>query len=212
MAPRLSGGVAHAMAASCHSPLSIDVCLSPKRRRAAWDMRVDVVVGFQDDRAHNARKILVRNCASFWLHCRLRSSGRVGPLVEHVSGPREVTLCDRKRDGAHDAGHHAVDARAVLGSVQGSSLRFDRACARPSGLDAACAQLVDWQLRDGRSCEAARINRLGIDQISMTALFSSWSATETLLARRSNRGRASLTSDTSDRSGSDAKSTQGHSR
>ena len=34
--------------------------------------------------------------------------------------------------------------------------------ARPSGLDAACGQLVDWQLRDGQSCEAARINRLGL--------------------------------------------------
>ena len=38
------------------------------------------------------------------------------------------------------AGHHAVDARSVLGTVQGSALRFDRAAARPAGLDAACAQ------------------------------------------------------------------------
>jgi hypothetical protein len=28
----------------------------------------------------------------------------------------------------------------VLGTVQGSPLRFVRACARPSGLDGACAQ------------------------------------------------------------------------
>src|SRR5258705_1813194 len=87
------------------------------------------------------------------------------------------------RDDAHDVGHHAFDARAVLGSVQGSSLRFDRACARPSGLDAASAQLVDRQLRDGRSYEAAQFGRLGIDLISRAALFSSWSATESLLAR-----------------------------
>jgi hypothetical protein len=38
------------------------------------------------------------------------------------------------------AGHHAIDARSVLGTVQGSSLRFDGAYARPVGLDAACAQ------------------------------------------------------------------------
>jgi len=46
-------------------------------------------------------------------------------------------------DGPYDdAGHHAFDAGAVLGVVQGSSLRFDRARARPSGLDDACAQHV----------------------------------------------------------------------
>jgi hypothetical protein len=33
------------------------------------------------------------------------------------------------------AGHHALDVRAVLGTVQGSTLRFARALARPSGLD-----------------------------------------------------------------------------
>ncbi len=38
-------------------------------------------------------------------------------------------------------GHHVFDAGAVLGGVQGSPLRFDRARARPSGLDAASAQL-----------------------------------------------------------------------
>jgi hypothetical protein len=46
-------------------------------------------------------------------------------------------------------GHHVLDAGAVLGGVQGSALRFDRALARPSGLDAASAQLRNWQLRDG---------------------------------------------------------------
>jgi hypothetical protein len=47
-------------------------------------------------------------------------------------------------------GHHAIDAGAVLGGVQGSPLRFDRARARPSGLDSASAQLRNRQLRDGR--------------------------------------------------------------
>ena len=47
-------------------------------------------------------------------------------------------------------GHHAIDARSVLGTVQGSSLRSARACARPAGLDGACAQIAFWLLRDGR--------------------------------------------------------------
>ena len=46
-------------------------------------------------------------------------------------------------------GDHAFDAGAVLGVVHGSPLRFDRARARPSGLDAASAQLLNWLLRDG---------------------------------------------------------------
>jgi hypothetical protein len=47
-------------------------------------------------------------------------------------------------------GHHDDDAASVLGTVQGSALRSDRACARPSGLDGACAQMIRGQLRDGR--------------------------------------------------------------
>jgi hypothetical protein len=41
------------------------------------------------------------------------------------------------------------------GTVQGSTLRFARAVARPSGLDGACAQLADRPLRDGRRLERA---------------------------------------------------------
>jgi hypothetical protein len=43
-----------------------------------------------------------------------------------------------------------TNAASVLGTVQGSALRSDRACARPSGLDGACAQMIGGQLRDGR--------------------------------------------------------------
>jgi hypothetical protein len=39
------------------------------------------------------------------------------------------------------ADHHALDAGSVLGTVQDSSLRSARACARPAGLDDACAQI-----------------------------------------------------------------------
>jgi hypothetical protein len=47
------------------------------------------------------------------------------------------------------AGHHDDDAASVLGTVQGSPLRFDRAFARPPGLDGACAQMMYRHLRDG---------------------------------------------------------------
>jgi hypothetical protein len=52
-------------------------------------------------------------------------------------------------------GHHADDPASVLGTVQGAALRSARAyahpgVARPSGLDGACAQMILWQLRDGR--------------------------------------------------------------
>jgi hypothetical protein len=59
--------------------------------------------------------------------------------------------CDRCAD------HHAIDARSVLGTVQGSSLRSDRACARPSGLDGACAQIRCRPLRDGRRGDDAKL-------------------------------------------------------
>ena len=61
----------------------------------------------------------------------------------------DATSCDHGRC----AGHHAIHARSVLGTVQGSALRSDRAYARPAGLDGACAQIASWQLRDGRQCD-----------------------------------------------------------
>ena len=68
------------------------------------------------------------------------------PLIESrlaantMSGPRAED--DDDLDHCRCAGHHAIDARSVLGTVQGSALRFDRARARPSGLDGACAQIA----------------------------------------------------------------------
>ena len=68
---------------------------------------------------------------------------------------RLIRACSRSRNvapvsGAHKGNdlhlfgygdHHALDAGSVLGTVQGSSLRSARACARPAGLDDACAQI-----------------------------------------------------------------------
>ena len=75
------------------------------------------------------RTIRSRSCGKSWsrtalVRCPLRSAKRVNNHG-HVGG----------------AGHHAIDVRSVLGTVQGSSLRSARACARPAGLDDACAQI-----------------------------------------------------------------------
>jgi hypothetical protein len=59
--------------------------------------------------------------------------------------------------------HHAIDARSVLGTVQGSSLRSARAHARPAGLDGACAQIQSWPLRDGRRGDDAKLDRFLTD-------------------------------------------------
>ena len=73
-----------------------------------------------------------------------------GPYGRRVPSSNRRPRCDEVHGRLRCAGHHALDARSVLGTVQGSALRFDRARARPSGLDGACAQLADRQLRDGR--------------------------------------------------------------
>ena len=62
-------------------------------------------------------------------------------------------------DGYGGADHHAIDVRSVLGTVQGSSLRSARGCARHSGLDGACAQITSWPLRDARRCDGAKLDR-----------------------------------------------------
>jgi hypothetical protein len=56
-------------------------------------------------------------------------------------------------------GHHGDDAASVLGTVQGAALRSARAYARPSGLDGACVQMIDGQLRDGRPMLSVRNTR-----------------------------------------------------
>jgi hypothetical protein len=59
--------------------------------------------------------------------------------------PLPCPLRDNEHDSDRCADHHAFDARSVLVTVQGSSLRAARACARPAGLDGACAQIRSWQ-------------------------------------------------------------------
>src|SRR5688572_17757378 len=78
-----------------------------------------------------------------------RTGGRWTPSrlsVERLGRPQELL--------GSNLGHHATKLRAVLGTVQGSSLRSAHARVRawPSGLDGACAQLTGRQLRDGSPC------------------------------------------------------------
>lgn len=93
-----------------------------------------------------------------------RSSGQSGPARAGNPGHKSPWFRARSRDrsgvgGEHDlctlpathqskelhlvgcADHHVFDTGSVLGIVQGSSLRSARACARPAGLDDACAQI-----------------------------------------------------------------------
>jgi hypothetical protein len=60
--------------------------------------------------------------------------------------PLRRSLHDNEHDCDGCADHHTFDARSVLVTVQGSSLRAARACARPAGLDGACAQIRSWAI------------------------------------------------------------------
>jgi len=115
---------------------------------APWNKRV---------RVHIIRTIWSRN---FREMCGMRvpSSRPCRRSFDSGNGPGKRTACDvdlasslaDARTIMLDAdGHHDDDAASVLGTVQGSPLRSDRASARPSGLDGACAQMISRQLRDG---------------------------------------------------------------
>jgi hypothetical protein len=102
------------------------------------------VVGGHLGRQVSSSHRTMRNQMCVWS----RTSGNMRVNCLPCSGER----CER--DHCRSVGHHASDGRSVLGTVQGSARCSDRASARPSGLDGACAQLADWQLRDGRNPKA----------------------------------------------------------
>jgi hypothetical protein len=108
-------------------------------------------------RVHIIRTIWSRN---FREMCGMRvpSSRPSRRSFDSGNGPGKRTACDvdlasslaDARTIMLDAdGHHDDDPASVLGTVQGSPLRSDRASARPSGLDGACAQMISRRLRDG---------------------------------------------------------------
>ena len=156
MALRLSGGVAHAMAVSTGVSA--------------------------DDRAVSIDKVGAL-CGRSRAQIGPLSSGRSGPvragnpghevafipraIRDQIRCPRQsrfvthsglrIRATIRAANGCAD--HQATDARSVLGTVQGSSLRSARACAWPAGLDGACAQIASWPLRDGRRCDGAKLDR-----------------------------------------------------
>jgi len=130
---------------------------SIKRRVSSNDRHADPDPDCPDDLAPYPRETRVIERDSV-------TPGSAGHVAAE-SGPHECRLPsllptgqrDNRSDDLWRASHHAIDVRSVLGTVQGSTLRFDRARARPSGLDGACAQLADWQLRDGRRCDDAQL-------------------------------------------------------
>ena len=152
MAPRLSGGVAHAMAVSVAS--GCREAASSAARSAACLL-------------HRPRSIATQIFRTIWS----RSSGKCWPQIGRVHarlpgqfrpgnrgfkrGCISMLACgvagvDHTLESRRRVGHHGGDAASVLGTVQGAALRSARACARPSGLDGACAQMIRGQLRDGR--------------------------------------------------------------
>jgi hypothetical protein len=103
-------------------------------------MRALVRAKFPGQLCRRTRMLQSTDRASFQRCLLARSSGQSSSPARHGQDSMSVTACQRTRARSVPLGHHSFDARSVLGGVQGSSLRFDRAHARPSGLDAAFAQ------------------------------------------------------------------------
>ena len=100
----------------------------------------------------------IRSCSSgkCWPQTprvRARFRGHLCPGNGGARGLHSMSTFGRRGDriwrDVKAVGHHDDDAASVLGTVQGSPLRSDRASARPSGLDDACAQMIGRHLRDG---------------------------------------------------------------
>lgn len=108
-----------------------------------------VVIGAEDSgpiAIHFVRTIKLWFVHESWItrEHSLRAHKAVSRMRVRVAIVGSFDVCDACAD------HHTFDAGSVLGTVQGSSLRDDRACARPAGLDSACAQIMSWPLWDGR--------------------------------------------------------------
>ena len=150
MAPRLSGGVAHAMAVSVASGVGGRKFRGEKRRVFAASTTLRCDPDFPDNLVPFVRRM--------WAANRSRSRALPGSSVLEIvalSAAHSRCWLAELRGSSHvesdrRVGHHGDDAASVLGTVQGAALRCARACARPSGLDGACAQMIRWQLRDGR--------------------------------------------------------------
>jgi len=83
-------------------------------------------------------------------------AGQFGVLEDGGSrAPHSMSTCGRREvitSGRHvnTIAHHDDDAASVLGTRARLCASLRPRCARPSGLDGACAQMIDGQLRDGR--------------------------------------------------------------
>ena len=137
MAPRLSGGVAHAMAVSVSVGRLKRLYWTRNRRESGTCSRTERSADLPDNPVPLLREILVTKSRRF----RARSHDRSGVRGEHDRCTLPATHQSKELHLVGCDDHHACDAGSVLGIVQGSSLRSARACARPAGLDDACAQI-----------------------------------------------------------------------
>jgi hypothetical protein len=155
MAPRLSGGSLTPWLAGSVS-LSVE---APSALRGRVDCRgrcgADRDPLCPDYPSPFVQEIRVTEGHSF----RARLCNRIRRVRRRDRCPLRRALRGNEHDCDRGADHHAIDARSVLGTVQGSSLRSARAHARPAGLDGACAQILSWPLRDGRRCDNSQLDR-----------------------------------------------------
>src|SRR5215218_9811781 len=115
MAPRVSGGVAHAMAVSVGVGADDRAALSTKAVNCAADLVLN--------RGHFVRTIWSRSCGKPGSQSRTRSARDYAT----DPAPAVVTIVARflgthQRNELHLVGcadHHALDAGSVLGTVQG---------------------------------------------------------------------------------------------
>ena len=107
------------------------------RRESGTCSRTERSADLPDNPVPLLREILVTKSRRF----RARSHDRSGVRGEHDRCTLPATHQSKELHLVGCDDHHACDAGSVLGIVQGSSLRSARACARPAGLDDACAQI-----------------------------------------------------------------------
>jgi hypothetical protein len=135
----------------CRVRLSATACFGGEKRRVfVVSDALDYDPDLPDDPVPFVRKMLPANWSSsrvlagqflFWKRWLARAAFDID--LRPSSG-------DHIWRHVNCVGHHDDDAASVLGTVQGAALCSARACARPSGLDGACAQMIGGQLRDGR--------------------------------------------------------------
>ena len=136
-APRVSAGVAHAIAAGDGVAVGEGVVRVCTRIDCVENVALIVTQSYPDDLVPFLREIRINEGHSF----RARLCSR----LRRVREARKLAFRRALRGNKHDCDDaptitHSM-LESVLGTVQGSSLRSARARARPAGRDGACAQI-----------------------------------------------------------------------